>query len=177
MNLARYRSKLTNPVLCKCKSSFSFAALHVHCKCFPDGYSSFRVHFLSVLLLLVMAVISTTPPSMPYLVWVFVLGPSSGPHRMLVRREPDGYVGIKADEKVFTPDALIKVTVITIDQKIYRVYFEEKVHNANHTKAKYVFMRLHNSDYAINVSVEDDLPIFLDCLTKSVFLMLCNLIC
>ena len=119
-----------------------------------------------------MAAISTTLPSMPYPVWVFILGPSSGPRRMLVRREADGYVGIKADEKVFMPDAPIKVIVVTIDQKIYRIYFDEKVHNTDRTKAKYVFVRLRNADYAIDVSFEDDLPVFLDCLTKSVFSLL-----
>ena len=51
-----------------------------------------------------MAAISTTLPSMPYPVWVFILGPSSGPRWMLVRHEADGYVGIKANEKVFMPD-------------------------------------------------------------------------
>ena len=152
---------------------YHFLAVHVHhCMCFPDRYSCFRAHCSFVLLLLAMAAISTTLPSMPYPVWVFVLGPFSGPRRMLVRREADGYVGIKADEKVFMPDAPIKVTVVTIDQKIYRIYFDEKVHHIDRTKAKYVFMRLRNSDYAIDVSVEDDLPNFLDCLTKSVFFML-----
>ena len=82
----------------------------------------------------------TTLP-MPYPVWVFVLGPSSGPRRMLVRREADGYVGIKADEKIFTPDADIKVTIITIDNKIYHIYFDKNIHHANRRNAKYIFMR------------------------------------
>ena len=110
--------------------------------------------------------VTLTMLPMPYPVWVFVLGPSSGPRRMLVRREADGYVGIKADEKIFAPDADIKVTIITIDNKIYRIYFDENIHHTNCRNAKYIFMRLCNCDYAIDINIENDLPILIDCLTK-----------
>lgn len=100
-----------------------------------------------------------------YPVWVFLLGPVSGPQRMLVRAEDDGQIGIKTDQTIFPPATNIKSVDLTVDQKLYHVYFDLAKHESIRTQASYIFLRLQNTDFAIDIIIEDDLPSIIDCLT------------
>ena len=110
------------------------------------------------------------PPTLktPYPIWVFVLGPVSGPQRMIVRpqKETDGFVGIKADQKVFSYNDNIAPVVLTINDKLFCVYFNQTLHSTTRANATYVFMHLHSCDVAIDITIEDDLTDIIDCLTR-----------
>ena len=104
----------------------------------------------------------------PYPIWAFVLGPVSGPRRMIVRpqKESDGFVGIKADQKVFSYGDNIAPVVLTINDKLFRVYFNQTLHSTARANTTYVFIRLHSCDVAIDITIEDDLTDIIDCLTR-----------
>lgn len=87
---------------------------------------------------------------------------------MLVRpeKESDGFVGIIADQKIFSYDTNITAVVLTINDKLFRIYFNETLHRTDRANATYVFTRLQSSDVAIDITIEDDLPDIIDCLTR-----------
>ena len=101
-----------------------------------------------------------------YTVWAFVLGPDSGPRRMKICVEDDEYVGIMADQKVFGIDASVETMVLTVNEKLYRVYFDQTFHKTNRRQATYVFLSLYDQDLALDFSIEDDLLNVLDALTR-----------
>lgn len=103
-----------------------------------------------------------------YSVWTFVLGAVAGPRRMIVRREEDKYLGILADQKVFGNDTAVEIMMLTINGKLYRVYFDQVQHKANRGKGTYMFMRLENRELALDICIEDDMPNILDALTRCV---------
>lgn len=102
----------------------------------------------------------------PYPVWVFLLGPVSGPRRMLVRSEGNNKIGIKTDQDIFPPNTIIETADFTVNEKLFRVYFDLAKHDSNRNKASYIFLRLQHTDVATDIVVEDDLPTIIDCLTQ-----------
>ena len=108
---------------------------------------------------------TTTLPS-SYTVWVFVLGSECGPRRMKIRVEDDDHVGIMADQKVFGIDASVETMVLTVNEKLYRVYFDQTLHKTNRGQATHVFLRLYEQDLALDFGIKDDLLNMLDALTR-----------
>ena len=104
-------------------------------------------------------------------IWAFLLGPISGPRRMLVQAEDDGFVGIKADQNIFKPNTPIESTTVTINEKLYRVQFDITLHLSNRRIANYIFLRLLKPDLAIDICVKNDLPDIIDCLTTYVLFL------
>lgn len=84
---------------------------------------------------------------------------------MLVRTEDNGKIGIKTDQNIFPPHSDIETTELTVNHKLFHVYFDLDKHKSNCTKTSYVFLRLRNSDVATDIVIEDDLPTIIDCLT------------
>lgn len=111
---------------------------------------------------------TSTIPVGGYSVWTFVLGAVAGPRRMIVHAEEDNYLGILADQKVFGNDTAVEIMMLTMNEKLYRVYFDQVQHKGNHGKGTYVFMRLYDRELALDICIEDDLPNILDALTRCV---------
>ena len=91
-------------------------------------------------------------------VWTFVLGPSSGPRRMLVKPESDGRDGISAEICVFPEHCAVSRITTTVDNRTYLIYFDQERHAHNRAKATYIFLRLSDNGTACDFSMENDFP-------------------
>ena len=101
-------------------------------------------------------------------VWTFVLGPSSGPRLMSVQPERNDYVGVRARVSVFPRQTRVRRLPITVDGKLYLVYFDYERHKTDRAKATYVFLRLIHKRAAMDFSVEFDFPDVMRMLSLSV---------
>ena len=102
--------------------------------------------------------LTTTPSHDVPRKWTYILGPLSGPRRMLVRPEDGGYVGIRADVHVFPLNHEVYRVPATVDGRLYLIYFDPVCHTDDRTNAKYVFLRLLHKTAAVDFFVEDDFP-------------------
>ena len=94
------------------------------------------------------------PPATATTVWTFVLGPSSGPRQMSVRPERNDYVGIRARVSVFPRHTRVHRLPMTVDGKLYLVYFDHERHKTDRAKATYVFLRLKHKGAVMDFSIE-----------------------
>ena len=108
-------------------------------------------------------------------VWTFVLGPSSGPRQMsVVQPERNNYVGVRIS--VFPRHCCVARVPITVDGKLYLVYFDRVRHKTDRANATYVFLRLIHKTVAMNFSIEQDFHDIMQMLTMSVLTFL-SLLC
>ena len=101
-------------------------------------------------------------PEQPYAVWAFVLGNISGPRRMTVRVEGKGYVGILEDENVFPLSTHVTSIGVAVNDKLFRVYFDRKLHKAEDENNIYVVIRLRSDAEAISIDINEDMPDIVD---------------
>ena len=97
-----------------------------------------------------------------YAVWAFVLAKVSGPRSMTVRPDLHGNADILEDEKMFPPSMQISSIPITVNDKLFRVYFNKELHIANNEDRMYVFLRLRSNMEAISININHDLPDIVD---------------
>ena len=97
-----------------------------------------------------------------YAVWTFVLAKVSGPRSMTVRPDLHGNADILEDENVFPPSMQITSIPITVNDKLFRVYFNKHLDAANNEDRMYVFLRLRSNTEAISININNDLPDMVD---------------
>ena len=87
---------------------------------------------------------------------------------MSVQPERNDYVGIRAHVCVFPRHAHVHRLPITVDGKLYLVYFDHERRKTDRAKATYVFLRLMHKRAPIDFSVELDFPDVMQMLSLSV---------
>ena len=97
-----------------------------------------------------------------YTVWAFVVGQISGPRRMTITHEGSNDVGILAEQTVFSLGATIRKWHVSVDNKLFRVYFDITRHEIDHENATYVFLRMPQQRKFISICAEDDMAHLLE---------------
>lgn len=97
-----------------------------------------------------------------YTVWAFLLGKTSGPHRMTVCMEGEDNGGILEDQNIFSPVMHISSVAITVNDKSFRVYFDKQMHTAEHEDSIYVVLCLLSQTEAIDINLNEDMPDIVD---------------
>lgn len=64
------------------------------------------------------------------------------------------YVGIRARVSVFPRHTRVRRLPMTVDGKLYLVYFDRERHKTDRAKATYVFLRLKHKGAAMDFSIE-----------------------
>lgn len=81
---------------------------------------------------------------------------------MTVRQDEHGNADILEDEKVFPPSMQINSVHITVNNKLFRVYFDRQLHIAESEDRTYILLRLRTNIEAISVNINNDLPDIVD---------------
>jgi len=90
-----------------------------------------------------------------YTAWAFVIGQTSGPRRMTISHEGTNDVGVLAEETVFALGTTIRKWHVSIDNKLFRVYFDITRHENNHKNVTYVFLHMPQQQKFISICAED----------------------
>jgi len=77
---------------------------------------------------------------------------------MTVRLDEDGCDDIRPDQIVLSRRVCIEKSLVTIDDRLYCVYFDAVHHELDRTNATYIFVRMLDEKKAISLCPEDALP-------------------